>query len=154
MRRPAWTVFHMVPLPLPLLHRPFSAFGWRLFSLFRDPPSWAEFGSAVGVAAYGASFFIGGESPEAWASLDLLTDALPDWWWAAATIAGAVVQFAGLYLGIRTLRFAAAGLMLGWVAVLVCFVWPIFPFSPLLVGLSTQLATMNLLVVARHVRDW
>ncbi|WP_043834587.1 hypothetical protein [Muricoccus aerilatus] len=140
--------------PLMLIRRPLTTFGWRLFSLFRDPPSYAEFGSAVGVAAYGASFFVGGKGPEAWSSLELLTDALPDWWWAAATIAGALAQFIGLYLGNRFIRFAAAGLMLLWVAFMGCFVWPIYPYSPLLVGFSVQLAMMNLLVVARHVRDW
>lgn len=34
------------------------------------------------------------------------------------------------------------------------FVWPIYAYSPLLVGFSVQLAMMNLLVAARHVRDW
>ena len=140
--------------PIEAIARPLSSFGWRLFSLFRDPPSWAEFGSAVGVAAYGVSFFVSGKGPEAWPSLDLLTDALPNWWWAAASISGALAQFAGLYFGNRPVRFAAAALMLLWVPFMGCFVWPVFPYSPLLVGFSVQLATMNLLVVARHVRDW
>lgn len=136
------------------LRRPLSFVGHRLMTLFRDPPTWAEFISALGVMAYGLSFIGNGKSPEDWHSLTLVTSLLPEWWWAAITICGALVQFAGLFLGNRFLRASAAFGMLIWVVFMARLVWPVYPWSPLLMLALATIGPANFLVVARHSRDW
>jgi hypothetical protein len=135
--------------------RGLSAVGHRLFALFRDPPSWAEFTSAVGITAYGLSFFLPwGRAPEDWHSLSLLTDLLPAWWWPAITMLGGLGQFTGLYLNQRFLRASAAAGAVLWTTFQMAMVWPIYPASPLLIQNGAMLILVNMLVVAHHSRDW
>lgn len=132
----------------------FRFLGWRLSDIFRDEPSWAEFFSAVALGAYTLSMPLGGKGPEEWESLNLLTDILPGWWWVGFVGGGAAVQMLGLILNIRFIRACAAFGALNLVALIGVMVWPLFPYSPLLVGFVTAVGLPNFFVIARHARDW
>ena len=133
--------------------RTFSMLGHRLWEVFRDEPSWAEFSSAMAVLFYCGVIFGGGKSPEEIQSLDVLTDLLPGWWWPVISLFGAGCQMAGLLFNIRFLRAAAAFGMLIWIAFIVRMIWPVYPWAPLL-GLTMAWGVPNFFVVARHARDW
>lgn len=134
--------------------------GRRFVELFLDPPSLAEFGAAVAVASYGASFFLpGAPEVEDWRSLGGISELLlkaglsPDLW-PGLTLLMAAGQITALLLGWRFGRAAAAVGMILW-AVLMCrLVWPIYPYSPLLMMTTAHVVLVNVVLVARHARDW
>jgi hypothetical protein len=133
--------------------RTFTFLGVRLWRVFRDEPSWAEFSSATAALLYCGMIFLGGRAPEEIQSLDMLTNLLPGWWWPGVCLIGGLIQMTGLLLNIRFLRAAAAFGMLLWVAFIVRMIWPVYPWAPLL-GLAMAWAVPNFFVVARHARDW
>ncbi|MBR0649496.1 hypothetical protein GXW78_07485 [Roseomonas terrae] len=124
----------------------------RLAAIFREDSAWAEFSSAVGMLAFGSCLLLG-RGAEDYRSFDLMTEILPGHGVAVFTVAGGLVQLFGLFFRIRFLRAIAAMGVVMWLGSLSFLVWPIFPWSPFLAATAAW-TFPNLLVVAKHARDW
>ncbi len=134
------------------LENPLAFTRHRVAVIFREDSAWAEFSSGVAVLVFGL-FLLLGKGPEEYLSLELATDLFPGHTIAFVTFAGGLAQILGLFFNLRFVRASAAMGVVLWLGSLSFLVWPIFPFSPFL-GATVAWCFPNLLVVARHARDW
>lgn len=143
----------LTPQPVKLfISHPWRFTRSRLAAIFREDSAWAEFSSGFAMAMFGLFLFLG-KGPEDYQSLDLMTDVFPGHWIAAISLAGGIWQVIGLFFRIRFVRASSAMGVVLWLGALSFLVWPIFPFSPF-VAATAAWTFPNLLLVAKHARDW
>lgn len=143
------------PLPLVVntLARPFFFLGRRLLSIFREPPSWAEFFSASILILYGVYMIADGRPPEHWRTLDMLTDVFPGWWWAGMALFVGGLQMFGLLYQWKPLRIGSAVGVVLWLSLLVCFSWTSVPGTPLVIFAAGWILP-NAFAMVRHFHEW